>query len=226
MLLQKAIETAKQSQSGGVSSSQGYSEAPENVPSVDEAEPPVTYFSKAPEGWGDYVGKYIPSEFTEWLEKWGYFDVPAAAQHGFYKGGLYEHSVSVTEMLIQYCKERNIQFTMTRSPYIVGMFHDICMLDRNIMTENGAFSVNDIPQFGHGHGNKSATILMQFIPDLTEDERLAIAFHMGAKNTRSGDNIYESSGKRGGIFEKICEKYPVVAATHDADFYASMVLGI
>lgn len=225
MLMEKAMTTALKN-SRGDNSSQGYANAPESAPSVDAVEPPVTYSSKAPEEWGDYVGKYIPPELTAWLEKWGFFDLPAASQHGFYKGGLYEHSVAVTDTIIQFCQERNVQFQMTRSPYIVGMFHDICMVDRNIMDENGGFSVNDNPQFGQGHGNKSATILQQFIPDLTEEERLAIAFHMGSANTKSGDNVYESSKERGTVFEQICAKYPSVAVTHDADYYCSIVQGI
>ena len=217
MLIQKAIDTAASAKQSNGNSVQGYV-APDAVPSVDAVEPPAYYNPEVPEEWNEYAGKYIPQEMTEWLKKWGYFDVPAASQHGFWRGGLYEHSVAVTDTILQFCDERGVHFQMTRSPYIVGMFHDLCML----------VHILDLTELHHysGHGNKSATILQQFIPDLTEEERLAIAFHMGSANTKTGDNVYESSPERGTVFEKICAKYPVVAVVHDADYYVSIVQGI
>lgn len=188
-------------------------------------QPPVKYERRANKEFLDVVAPHIPQQMIPWLERWGYFEIPASNQHGFKDGGLYEHSSAVTSMLIKYLEQRGIKFQNERSLYIVGMFHDLCKLDDVTKDAAGNFIRNPEPQFGTGHGNKSVEMLEQFL-DLTEEERLCIAFHMGVKGTSTDNQSYERSTEGQKAFYTAVSKYPTVAATHDADYYASTVLGI
>ena len=46
------------------------------------------------------------SEFAEWLNENGYFDVPASIHHhGTQSGDLFRHSLKVAEILVDYTKK-------------------------------------------------------------------------------------------------------------------------
>lgn len=165
----------------------------------------------------------VPTEFLDWLIKNGFFVKPAAIKyHGNYTGGLFDHSLAVTKKLIEMTKELNLSWKNERSPYIVGMFHDLCKVDdyTNENTLDGWENSNDY-KWGYnndkilkGHGDKSIMLLSQFI-NLTEEELLCIRFHMGAYETEEWD-----------AYDRAIKKHETVLWTHTADMWASKIANV
>ena len=174
----------------------------------------------------DTVGKFIDPEWMDWLIGHGFFVKPAAIKHhGNYTGGLFDHSFEVMEDLVEMTEKLGLEWQEERSPYIVGIFHDLCKVDDYIdenaqdmvvmgtgspISKNPKWTYND-EVIMKGHGEKSIILLSQFIT-LTEEEILCIRFHMGAYNTDDWNG-----------FDKAIRKYPTVLFTHTADMYASKV---
>jgi 23S rRNA maturation-related 3'-5' exoribonuclease YhaM len=78
----------------------------------------------------EMMNKYIPTEFINWLEYNGFFTAPASTKyHGNYEGGLFDHSYSVAETLKQLSKANRLKWNNLRSPFVIGMFHDLCKID-------------------------------------------------------------------------------------------------
>ena len=70
--------------------------------------------------------RIAPAAF-EWLIKNNFFTAPASIHHhGAYDGGLFDHSLTVTEQLLKLTKQLDLKWTNRESPRIVGMFHDLC----------------------------------------------------------------------------------------------------
>lgn len=159
----------------------------------------------------------VSLDFLEWLLTNGFFEKPAAIKyHGNYTGGLFDHSLAVTQKLVEMTEEMNLSWRSSRSPYIVGMFHDLCKVDdyKNKNTIEGLdpeWTYNDSTIL-KGHGDKSIMLLSQFI-NLTEEELFCIRFHMGAYMTDDWE-----------AYDKAIRKYETVLWTHTADMWASKVL--
>lgn len=78
----------------------------------------------------------LPEDIIERLKRQGFFNAPAsAAHHGFHEGGLFEHSLNVTRSLVAITEKNGLSWMRPESPYIVGMFHDICKQDQFTMEE-------------------------------------------------------------------------------------------
>jgi len=168
------------------------------------------------------------TEFMKYLENEGFFTAPASTKyHGAYEGGLYDHSAKVFERLAKLTVDNNLEWERPESPFIIGMFHDLCKCDQykkvydeteyvaganHMLVPNDKFhyeyNTNTILK---GHGSKSVIILSRFIT-LTEEELLCIRFHMGA---------YEK--EEWSEFDMAIRKYPNVLWTHTADMLASKV---
>ncbi len=169
----------------------------------------------------------VSSEITDWLMDNGFFTAPASTKyHGNYEGGLYDHSYAVTEALVAFTKNNHLVWKDPRSPYIVGMFHDLCKIDqyRNPMSgilADGREVVNpDAWEYNpetllKGHGDKSVMLLSQFM-SLTEEEILCIRYHMGA--------FVEKEEWRD--YTRAVNNYATVLWTHTADMLASHVAGV
>lgn len=157
----------------------------------------------------------ISTELLDWLIENGFFTAPASTKHhGDYEGGLFDHSVAVTRKLLQLTETLGLKWQRKESPYIIGMFHDLCKIDSYVKQtdnrNNVSYAWND-DMILNGHATKSIMLLSQFI-NLTEEELLCIRFHMGAYET----DDWNSYGKS-------IEKYETVLWTHTADMYASRV---
>ena len=157
------------------------------------------------------------SEFVGWLEEKGFFTAPAAVRHhSNYTGGLFDHSLAVAEALVGYTDRLNLVWDRPWSPYIVGMFHDVCKTEayhynHTELTWEHANDQGVIP----GHGEKSVIMLLQHI-QLSDEEIACIRWHMGAFEGKEMWSGYSGA----------CKKFPNVLYTHTADMYASQVLGI
>ena len=160
----------------------------------------------------------VTADFLDWLIKQDFFIKPAAIKyHGNYTGGLFEHSLAVAKKLVKMTQEMKLNWQDPRSPYIIGMFHDLCKTDDYIVQKVSQASDNWLWDYNNdkiltGHGDKSAMFLSQFIK-LTEEELFCIRFHMGA---------YQTDDWSG--FDKAIRKYETVLWTHTADMWASKVL--
>ena len=154
----------------------------------------------------------IPWELQTWLGVKGFFMKPAAIKHhGNYTGGLFDHSFEVMKTLVEMTEKFNIKWQNPRSPYIVGMFHDLCKVDDYVWDEGWTYNPNKILK---GHGEKSIILLSQFMT-LTEEEIMCIRFHMGAYQTDEWEQ-----------WDAAIKKYETVLWTHTADMYASKVKGV
>lgn len=152
---------------------------------------------------------FISQKFHDWLVfDNDFLTAPASTKyHGACEGGLYMHSVAVADTLVDFTKKLGLQWQKERSPYIVGMFHDLCKVDQYTQTENGY--EHDEDTLLKGHGEKSIMLLSQFMT-LTEEEIMCIRYHMGAYETENWKQ-----------FDLVIKKYPNVLFTHTADMYAS-----
>lgn len=168
----------------------------------------------------------VSAQMMDWLTSQGFFKKPAAIKHhGNHTGGLFEHSMMVAQVLVEMTQKFGIPWTRPESPYIVGMFHDVCKLDdyidentSDVVVMGSGSPISTCPKWAYnpapmfkGHGDKSVMMLTQ-VMTLTEEEMLCIRFHMGAYVTDDWD-----------AFDRAIRKYQSVLFTHTADMYASKV---
>lgn len=178
----------------------------------------------------EMMGKYVSDGLRTWLKDNGFFTAPASkGHHGNYEGGLFDHCYQVAETLKQLTKANKLKWENLRSPYVVGMFHDLCKIDtykvvvddpgkemfggevkgRSIKIEyNDDFLID-------GHGDKSVIYLASHMR-LTPEEVMCIRWHMGAFDEKQNWKYYSAAVK----------KYPNVLWTHTADMIASQIMGV
>ncbi len=179
-------------------------------------------FMKLPDG-----TPLVSDDMMEYLMAYGFFTAPASTKyHGNYEGGLLEHSYMVTKFLLTLTQDNHLIWHKSRSPYIVGMFHDLCKIDQYrhpasdlvvdgmLLPDPSKWEYNPDTLL-KGHGDKSVMLLSQFYT-LTEEEIMCIRYHMGAFTDKSEWNDYT----------RAVHQYPNVLWTHQADMLASHVAGI
>ena len=158
-------------------------------------------------------------EIIEKLLNMGFFTAPASTKyHGAYEGGLFDHSCNVTKALLRLTRYNKLAWEREESPYIVGMFHDLCKCDQYYLEgfdNNVSVYAYDDETLLKGHGEKSIMLLSQFFT-LTEEEILCIRYHMGAFVPKEEWNDYT----------RAIHKYPNVLWTHTADMLATHVMEI
>ena len=160
---------------------------------------------------------YTDEKTINHLDKIGFFDAPASTKyHGAYPGGLFDHSLEVGRALVLLTEKLSLTWEKPSSPYIVGMFHDLCKCDAyKINFETCKIDFNS-EMIISGHGDKSIIEAQKFI-SLTDEEIACIRWHMGA---------YETDTKMWNYYGKAIEKYPNVLYTHTADMIASKIVGV
>lgn len=158
-------------------------------------------------------------EIIEKLLNMGFFTAPASTKyHGAYEGGLFDHSCNVTKALLRLTWNNELSWERKASPYIVGMFHDLCKCDQYYLEgfdNDSSIYAFDNETLLKGHGEKSIMLLSQFFT-LTEEEILCIRYHMGAFVPKEEWNDYT----------RAIHKYPNVLWTHTADMLAAHVMEI
>lgn len=160
------------------------------------------------------------AELLAWLETTDFFTAPASTKHhGAYHGGLVDHSLNVYDRLLinPYAVGHGQE-----SRAIVALLHDLCKVEYYSPTtkrkKNEQGQWEDVPgwevkeRLPMGHGEKSVYLIMQHMK-LTDDEALAIRWHMGAY-----DDAF-----RGGSYalNNAMKKTPLVLALHTADMMAT-----
>ena len=179
-------------------------------------------FMKLPDG-----TSVVSDNLMDYLMAYGFFTAPASTKyHGNYEGGLLEHSYMVTKYLLTLTQDNHLIWHKSRSPYIVGMFHDLCKIDQYrhpvsdlvvdgmLLPDPSKWEYNPDTLL-KGHGDKSVMLLSQFYT-LTEEEIMCIRYHMGAFTDKSEWNDYT----------RAVSQYPNVLWMHQADMLASHVAGV
>jgi hypothetical protein len=160
-------------------------------------------------------------ELLEWLEKNGFFEAPSSAgYHLAEPGGLCRHSLNVHDRALQdhFRNREDYPKVTEESIAIAALFHDLCKVGayelylKNVKGEDGKWTkvpayryTNDTPM---GHGEKSLWIVQRFMP-LTEEEAMAIRWHMGAFD----DAVKGGFRNLGQVYST----YPLAYMIHQAD---------
>lgn len=129
---------------------------------------------------------------------WGFFEAPASSKfHLNVEGGLVEHSLNVCKVALNV---RDVMLAMDDSllealpkdsVIIASLLHDVCKTDIYkpvIKKQKNQFGIwVDMPgydlnyrNFPLGHGEKSVIMLLRSGLDLTDNEIMAIRWHMHA----------------------------------------------
>jgi HD superfamily phosphohydrolase YqeK len=130
------------------------------------------------------------------LEELGFFKAPASTKfHLNYEGGLLEHSLNVCEIALELRelmirkKDHLLHALPVESVIIAALLHDVCKADiykATVKKQKNADGVwCDVPgydvdysNFPMGHGEKSVIVLLKNGLKLTDDEIVAIRWHM------------------------------------------------
>ena len=157
----------------------------------------------------------------EWLCTTDFFTAPASTKyHGSYESGLVEHSLNV---LTELTTSKNAKMFSSESIIKVALLHDICKANFYTVDYRNAkidgqwervpfYAVKD--NFPYGHGEKSVLLASRFI-DLTDEETMAIRWHMGA---------FDEAVKGGFNLSQVYERYPLAVELHIADLRASYLV--
>lgn len=168
-------------------------------------------------------------ELLEWLDsETDFFTAPASAsKHGAVAGGLLKHSVYVLKYLRNFIKPLGDAIP-DDSVIVVALLHDLCKANfytvrtKNVKVgdrqweEQEYFAIDD--QLPLGHGEKSAMLAQRFI-ELTDDELLAIRWHMGGFD----DAARQYAG--GQALAAAFERCKLAVAMNVADMYVANIIG-
>lgn len=169
-----------------------------------------------------------------WLESTDFFTAPAGAKHhGAHAGGLAEHSVNVYRRLWQIVLVEtdrampapDLEESVEETVAILALLHDVCKVDvyhlepgrwRNPETgkweDRQEYKFRD--PFPLGHGEKSLYLITKYMA-LTEEEALAIRWHMGA---------FDDAVKGGSrALDAAMDVSPWVWRLHEADMCAARI---
>ena len=169
------------------------------------------------------------------LEELGFFEAPASTRfHGSEPGGLLKHSLNVYEQA-RVLREIECRFcpklektVPVESVVLATLLHDVCKAevykqvekfrkDKDGKWEKYTTYGVDYSGFPMGHGEKSVVRLLRWGLELTEDEMLAIRWHMGAfdlSDSPEARNSYTEAGN----------KAPLLALLVAADGLASHII--
>lgn len=141
----------------------------------------------------------VPEELYTFLKQSDFYRAPASTQyHESYEGGLVQHSLDVYEQLLHlnYIKILGLPESSIAK---TALLHDACKAEfykrarRSRPLEDGrwvrveTYEVCD--QLPLGHGEKSVIVLLQHGVKLTDEEALAIRWHMGSYTMGATDYI-------------------------------------
>lgn len=154
------------------------------------------------------------------LQRLGFFESPASRKdHLAFEGGLVLHSMNVYKMATLLANDLRLfrdDIPSSDSIIIASLLHDISKVCRYVKNADGSYQ-KDYSYFPAGHGEKSAMMLLRLGFPLTEEEILAIEYHMGAfrlpLHSEEADKDYREA----------C-KYPLVPIIHTADTLAAQVI--
>lgn len=146
-------------------------------------------YSTGREGMDEVIGQ---------LEELGFFQAPASSKfHLNHEGGLLEHSLNVCKVGLMLREQMlalkpDLEESLNKESVIIAaLLHDICKADiyqkcirkrkdrlgQWVDYETYELDYSDFPL---GHGEKSVIVLLRMGLDLSDDEIMAIRWHMSA----------------------------------------------
>lgn len=165
------------------------------------------------------------------LESLGFFKSPASREaHLAYEGGLTEHSLNVYQVATRIVTDMRTLCPDLQIPeesiIITSLLHDICKTTRyhnkhEVVKEDGTVEqtyVKDYSHFPIGHGEKSVILLLRWGLELTEDEMLAIRYHMGPWQLSMTNEEQQRD------YREACTHHPLVPIIHTADTLAAQII--
>lgn len=170
------------------------------------------------------------------LEDMGFFTAPASSNHHLnVEGGLVGHSLNTCKAALMVWEgmiglEPGLVKEVERESVIIAsLLHDVCKSDiyfRTIKKSKTALGIWEDSEgykvsyknFPMGHGEKSVILLLCNGLALTDDEMLAIRWHMGAWGINM--NSYEDQR----CFDTSQKLYPLVTIIQTADKLAANIL--
>lgn len=182
------------------------------------------------------TGRRGVEEVLAGLSELGFYDAPASTRfHGSERGGLLRHSLNVYDeaMLIRaeqiklcpWCEKRLPESSIA----IAALLHDVCKAEvyketeKNRKGPDGRWErymgyVADYSAFPLGHGEKSVIRLLRWGLELTDDEIIAMRWHMSGF-----DLAFQSPEARNnyGVATEVC---PLLAVLKAADGLASHIM--
>lgn len=169
------------------------------------------------------------------LENWGFFKAPASGRgHGAYPGGLTEHSLNVYDAAMDLRKgllERRPDLEPNlseESVAIAALLHDVCkakgyrLVHKKRKNSLGMYEDCDEYEYNDdwmpvGHGEKSVILLLPSI-DLTDDEIMAIRWHMGPWNLgKDEEKAYRMATRQSALQTLIHAADTVASALYERD---------
>lgn len=129
-----------------------------------------------------YIQRPGAADLLQWMGAQGFFEAPASMKHhGAEPGGLAQHSINVFKRLVFIAAEaiEPPKIFDIETLAIVALLHDLCKIDAYREAPEGEAKRYEITRhFPAGHGEKSVILIMRFMK-LTDEEILAIRWHMG-----------------------------------------------
>ena len=175
-------------------------------------------------------------DLLEGLENMGFFTAPASANHHLNtEGGLVQHSLNTCKAALMVWEgmaaiEPGLEKEVEREGVIIAsLLHDVCKSDIYFRTvkkkktaigtweDNEGYKVS-YKNFPMGHGEKSVILLLCNGIALSDDEMLAIRWHMGAWGINM--NSYEDQR----CFDTSQKLYPLVTIIQVADKLAANIM--
>lgn len=175
-------------------------------------------------------------DVIEELERLGFFEAPASAGHHLnVDGGLLEHSMNVCRcsLMIRDQMETLCPGTADACPresvIIASLLHDVCKADiykPAVKKRKNSFGYwEDVKgydvsykNFPMGHGEKSVIVLLCAGLQMTDDEMLAIRWHMGPWGLNF--NSYEDQR----CYDTAQKQSPLVSIVRAGDGLASSIM--
>lgn len=172
----------------------------------------------------------------EEISELGFFEAPASSKfHLNHKGGLVEHSMNVCKTALavresMFALDDSLRELLPKDSVIIAsLLHDVCKSDiykpvikkqknqYGMWVDTPGYDL-DYSNFPLGHGEKSVIMLLRCGLDLTDDEIMAIRWHMHA-----WDLPFQSADIKGNL-NKAKEICPLLTLIQTADGLASGLL--
>ena len=182
------------------------------------------------------TGREGVDDVIEGLEEMGFFTAPASSNHHLNtEGGLLQHSLNTCHAALMIWEsmkalEPGLEREVRRDSVIIAsLLHDVCKSDiyrRSVKRRKNALGIWEDSEgykvsyknFPMGHGEKSVILLLCNGLEMTDDEMLAIRWHMGAwginMNSLEDERCYDTSRKL----------YPLVPIIQSADSLAAAIM--
>lgn len=182
------------------------------------------------------TGREYMDDVVECLNELGFFEAPASTRfHLNEEGGLAQHSLNVCnvammlrEQMLALKPELTDRLPLD-SVIVASLLHDVCKSDiykKSLKKRKNAFGSweeyegydVDYSNFPVGHGEKSVIVVLRMGFNLTDDEIMAIRWHMTA-----WDLPFQSADAKGN-FNTAKEICPLCSLIQCADNLASNIL--